>query len=389
MVWFAQIFITRKEPLPRLKNPDYFIVLLLITQVISLIPANIKIVGVYDIIYNVKHVLIYFYLVNKLKRKHLKWIVIILLSAIMIEGSIASYERLTGNVGIGHSKGNVEDVNFANQYDVPGLEGTIRAEGTTKDAHALGLYLVMLLPVPFVLSLMRYLKPGPKLAFYGALIVGLLALLLTFTRAGWLAFAISSAFALWVIIFSWKRGRTILYIVMVVIVVSLAYPQAYTKVYERFSGAPSEIMSRRYEMAMTGLSVWRHNFLFGCGAGNYVSCMDNSDVTRYEDSGLPVHVLPLFIASEIGVFGLIAYYSIIAVAILRCLKMLKCDDLLIRGLALAILTAFIGYLIDGFSSPLGRELVPYYMLWIYISLSMSFKRMLQEHENEPEPLVQE
>lgn len=392
-VWFAQIFIAKKEPIPKFQNLDYFIVLLVISQFISLIPAPHKIIGFYDIVYTMKHILIYFFIVNKVKRRHLKWIVLILLSAILVESALAGYERFTGNVGIGNAKGDTENVRFGDQYEILGTEkGTIRAEGTTSDAHTLGLYFAMLLPVPLVFSLMQYLRPHQRLVMLFFLIAGTMALVFTYTRAGWLCFAISSAFVLWVIIFSWKAGRTFIYVMVVIIAVSVAYPELYTKIYDRFASSPSDLVSERIGMIKTALNIWGNNFLLGCGNANYMYCLQDPDVIRYDyrlsfGNELPVHFLPLFFAAEIGIFGVIAYYAVIFIAMTRCFKQLKCKDLLIRGLALAILAGFISYLLDGFSSPMGRELIPMYTLWIYIALSVAFKRILQEQNDKLEPAV--
>ena len=64
--------------------------------------------------------------------------------------------------------------------------------------------------------------------------------------------------------------------------------------------------------------------------------------------------------------------------IFRCWKMLKCKDLIIRGLGLGIMTGLIAYMLDGITNMMFREATPYVQLWIYIGLSLSFKRLLKE-----------
>ena len=379
-VWFSQVFISKKKIFPKFQIIDYFIFMLLCAQIFSMIGAPQKMLSFFDIIYNIKHFLIYFFILHKIKYSHIRWIIVIILFSVTLEASVAVYERTTGNVGIGHSKGNIENSRFGEQYDVPGFEGAIRAEGTTKDSHALGLYFGMLLPILFVFSITRYLRFAYRWPFYLVLLYGVIGLVVTFTRAGWICFAVSSVFALGIVMFLEKSFKPIIIPLVFVVLMSITYPQAYKHIYDRFSGAPPELISSRYDMVKTSISVWSNNFLFGCGAGNYVYAFEQPDVIKYESGKkLPVHFLPLYVAAEIGIFGVIAFYTIIGIAIYHSCKFFRCKNVLLRGMAIAIVAAFVSYLFDGLSSPLGRELVPYYTLWIYIAISLAFRRIDREH----------
>src|SRR5207237_5223343 len=81
------------------------------------------------------------------------------------------------------------------QEPVSGIEDVTRATGTLYDSHALGLYLAMLLPYTVVLS---FLGPVPgHNRFFSILIfaLGLIGLVVTFSRSGWLSCALSMAVA--------------------------------------------------------------------------------------------------------------------------------------------------------------------------------------------------
>jgi len=64
IVWFSQIFIAKRASLPRLQKIDYIILLLIFSQIVSLIGAANKLLGAFDIIYHIKHILIYFFLAH-------------------------------------------------------------------------------------------------------------------------------------------------------------------------------------------------------------------------------------------------------------------------------------------------------------------------------------
>ena len=157
---------------------------------------------------------------------------------------------------------------------------------------------------------------------------------------------------------------------------TLFYPQGYQKIYNRFKTAPIETILERYDMAKTAMMIWKNYFFFGCGSANYMNCIEEGNIKVYDPGKLPVHIVVLHVAAETGLAGAFSYLAIIFTAMFRCVQMLKCSNLLLRGLSLALLTGFIGYLLDGLSSPLGRSVVPYYLLWVYIAISMSFQRIL-------------
>lgn len=380
IVWFSQIFIAKIESIPRLKAIDYMLLLLILVQMLSLIGAPDKTLGAFDIIYNAKHALIYFFIAHKVKRKHLQWFVLFILIAIMMESSLGLYERLTGNVGIGLSKGGAESL--GEQRIVPGIENEIRATGTTTDSHTLGLYYAMILPIPFVLLMMNFLKSSTRVVMAGVLVFGAIGLLVTFSRAAWLSFAIAMIIAIIIILFSWKQGKSIFVALCIIATVTLLYPKTFEMVYDRLTEAPSEVLSSRYDMNWVALDIWTDNFLFGYGAGNYARALDDPDTTIVGDrDDLPVHNAYLYTAAEVGIVGLIAFYSVILLAISRCYKMLKCEDLLLRGLALAILTGFLGYLLDGLTDPMFKAPVPFMHLFICMGLSSSFERLSKEQIN--------
>ncbi len=373
-VWFAQIFVARKEPLPRLNKLDYFILLLLMAQAVSLVGAPRKDLGMFDIVYNIKHALIYFFIAHKIRRPHLPRVAALLMVAVVLMSPLALYERVTGNVGIGNTKANVLHENFEHQHEVPGLE-QIRAEGTTMNSHTLGIFYLMLLPVPFVLLTMRYYRPAVKFLLAGILVMGLGGLIVTFSRAAWMSFGLSSLFALAVITLAWKQRRALLICLAIFVGVSIAYPRVYEYAYMRIVDAPSEILEARYEMNWTAAGIWRDHFLFGYGAGNYMEALEDPDVAVHGPAWLPVHNAFLYMASETGLLGVIAFFGILLIVILRTYRALGHDDRFVRGLALAILCALIGYLLDGLTDPTFRQAVPYAILWTYMGIAGGLHRI--------------
>ena len=377
LCWFLKIFVIREEPLPKLAKIDFFIILLLSVQWISLLGAPNKMLAFFDIVYNVKHALIYFYLAHKIKRRHLQWIINFILLAIILQGALAVYERTSGNVGIGNTKGNISSSVFGTQGEVPGVEDEVRGSGTTLDSHSLGLYLSMVLPIPFVFLLMQYFKPSRKFFLLIVFLLGVSGLIVTFSRSGWLSFALTSLVSTWIIFFSWKHDREFIVVVGLLFILIPLYPKFYSILDKKLMNAPSALVDVRFEMAKTAIDIWSKNPFFGYGPANYLEAITDPEIVNTghygEMADRPVHNSYLWIAAELGLFGLLAYGGIIAIAMRNCFKLIDNDDGLTRGISLALLAGFFGYLLDGITNMMFREAVPYAQLWLYIALSQVLK----------------
>ena len=289
---------------------------------------------------------------------------------------MAAYEHITGNVNIGNTKGDASHSRFANQYQVPGIENVPRSGGLTSDAHVLGLFYAMLLPVPFVFLMTRGLRTSHKLLFAAVFIMGAAGMVLSFSRSGWLSFAIGITIALGVIVFRWREPRALGIVFLVLIATSLLYPQIYSYVYMKLFESPSGLIDARIEMIQSAMDVWKKHFLFGYGPGNYIDALKDPDIKVVGRGDLIVHNLFMHIAAEKGLFGLLTYYGVIFFAIFRCFKYIMSEDLLVRGMSLAIMAALIAYVLDGVTDPLGREAEPYALLWIYIGIVMALGRIV-------------
>lgn len=380
--WFTQIFITRKKPIPKLRVVDLFIAVLFFAQFLSLVGAPNKLLVFYDIVYNLKYVLMYFFLSHHILRHHLKWIVIFLLFGLLVESPLALYERISGNVGIGRTKG-VQEYGRGYQYEVPGIE-QIRAEGTTRDSHTLGLYYAMVLPLPLVLLLSEEIRPKTKIAVFGILLVGAGGLIVTFSRSGWLSCAIAFAFIIVISVFLWKQKKLLFMAIALFAAVSILYPRVYEYAFVRFFKAPGDILNVRYEMNSTAFGIWMQNFVFGYGAGNYMDALEDPNVHLMCAGKLPVHNAFLYIAAETGLIGVIGFFGIILNSIWNCFGLFKVKDFLIKALGLAICSGFIAYLLDGLTNPTFREAVPYDVLWIYIAIVFAIKSLADQPENRPQ-----
>lgn len=370
LLWFGQVFIAKTKKPPIIRKLDIVILLFILVNVISTLLASNKILASLDVIYTIKHALMYFFIVNVVKKRHIKGIVILILFGIALESGLAAFERITGYASFGAVKGDVASADFGDQqYKVPGIEDELRAGGTTNDSHTLGLYFAMTLPLPFVLMALQSVAPRMRFVLAGILFMGLVGLVVTFSRSGWFGFAIAAITASLVIIYSWKQGRTILIMVVMLFAASAIYPKAYTYVYKRVFEAPSGIMETRYDLHRDALEIWKNNIFFGSGPGNYMESFESLNLVQYTGGDdLPVHNAFLYSGAEIGLFGVIIFYAMIFISMRNGWIAHKNSVGLAKGVSLALMAGFAAYIIDGLTNPMYRQAVPYAQLWVAMAV---------------------
>lgn len=377
--WFCQIFVARVRALPPLGILDGLFAVVFVSQCLSLLGAPDRELAFFDVVYNLKFFLIYFYVAHKVERRHLRWIVALLLMGLLVESPIALYERISGNVGIGRTKGDFGAGQFGGQYEVPGLE-QIRAEGTTKDSHTLGEYFAMLLPLALVFLVVENVRPLWRVLLGVLTVAGLGGLVVTFSRAGWFSFLFAAMVVMGVVFFSWRRGAAAAVVIFGALVLSIAYPKVYEYAFNRIVEAPREIMQTRYDLNWTAIDIWSTNWLLGYGPGNYMEALTDPRINVLGEDWLPVHNAFLYIASESGAFAAVAFFAMIGVAMKRCWRLRNDADVLVRGLAVAIVAGLFAYVLDGLTNPTFREAEPYTLFWTYLGLSVALTRISAARE---------
>jgi len=379
--WFSKIFITKEEPLPRFQRFDWLVVSLIGIYVMSLWGTLDLKLGIYAIVHLIKHILVYFYVSRNFKRSHISWFIAAVFFAIFVESTIGMFQYHTDMFkGLILDKGaGSERLNW--QGRVPGIEGVARATGTSYDSHSLGLYLAMLLPYPFVFLLYsNYVRWSKRIISGSFFILGTVVLIATYSRSGWLSTAIALCMSILVFL-GWREKRSISSIVLLFLVMLILAPWAGARIYERFSTAPPEIMTARFDQFNAALNMWKDNPFFGFGIGNYMKLNFGQETT-------PVHNVFLWIAADTGLFGVLAFYGIIIAALRRLWIIIRQHHYPDCRIALAVATGLVAYLLDGLTNPLFREPIVYIMFWFLIAMSVALTRLHSETRNGPEAHTQ-
>lgn len=381
VAWFVRIFVKREERFPALTKLDWCVLAFIAVHAVSLLQSSSKVLTVYEIVRLGKYILAYFYIAHNLSRRHLKWVVAGVLSAIIVQSVLGVVQQRTGSLlGIGRTKGAL-DVQYE-QYIVTGFEGARRAEGTTFDSHALGLFLAMTLPLPLALVLAPELRLRYRLMVAATLMAGLAGMTVSFSRAGWAAFA-GGAFVLIGCFAYWKEWRRIIQVGIVSAALALpALLPFVSSIRQRLFEAPPELVTARIETIQMSLAIWRDSPITGCGANAYMRALQTHfSIFEGDPYFIPPHNLLVFVMTELGVIGLLAFLGLSVAVCAVNWKLVRQRASLLRLLGAALLAGFVAFQLEGISDPIYATSVTYFLLWFQIGLSAGLYRMSKEAQD--------
>lgn len=367
LVWAARVFVMRLGPVLVLHRRDGWALALVAAYLLSMWGTPDLALALLALGWLLKHLIACLFVSRFLEWRHLRPIVGISAATLLLQAALAFGQVQFGVLqGFARDKG-ADQTERKKQYEVPGIESRVRAEGTAYDSHALGLVLNMALPLALLTALARQERPWLRLLCLGALVAGCAALVLTYSRSAWVCFALVLALLAAVVLFRWRDQRVIPLSLAAAVPISLALPWVLARVGERFSSAPWEIMTERFGQYEVALDVWRSHPLFGFGVGNYMEALGlyNTDFALE----LPVHNTALWLGAEVGVFGVVAFFGLVGAASLRLWRTLDHPDELTRRFALAGLGALAAYVLDGMGNPLFREPVVFISFWLWIGIA--------------------
>jgi O-antigen ligase len=200
-----------------------------------------------------------------------------------------------------------------------GTEVISRVSGTFGHPNSLAGYLVMLVLINLSLF-WAPVSPKVKVALWLTLVLMGTALILTFSRAGWLALGVAAMFSLYLSAFRWIRHRALSFFVSLAMVfilfivsVGLITPLRQRLFLEDYGAARTRIPLIEVAVNIIGHHPW-----LGIGLGNYTMAAPDYDVTpegiSYEFPR-PVHNEFLLIAAEqglpaLGLFLVIVLYVV-------------------------------------------------------------------------------
>ncbi len=245
----------------------------------------------------------------------------------------------------------------------------LRATSLFPDPHMFSFFLGMTLPlfIPLILKKRKVLRLYGLTALwpYGFMaLINLSALLLTFSRGGYLGLTVSG---LWLLVlglrhFNKKQKILLAFVSCVLFLGILFVPIVQNRLISIFDLSEGSIAGR-IVIWQQAFSIWLKNFWLGVGVGNYSYYLNPLYGYR-----LPVyaHNTYLDIGIEMGIFALLAWISIFVYAIYK-LSRVKSQQSKVQSIALsASLMYFLAH--SFFDTPIySPRILPFLMIILAMS----------------------
>ncbi|HUY97011.1 MAG TPA: O-antigen ligase family protein [Verrucomicrobiae bacterium] len=209
--------------------------------------------------------------------------------------------------------------------------------------NAIPLYLVPLDAIALALLLFSD-DWRERLACGLFLVVTAAAVLLSFSRAGWIALA---AVVVFVALFTAYRWQTVLAVVGVAIVAVVSSPGVRQRILVEFSvGSRHNSASTRIELWRSTLNLLRHHPLTGSGLAGFKQALLPYQVKGYVTGSIYPHDIILNFWVETGLLGLIAFAWLVAAVARTSFGGLR-RDRWTRALCIGVLGLLVAVLVHG------------------------------------------
>lgn len=366
-LWINGILM-RREPVPTPNWLDFAVLAFIGMHVLSITSSFSPQLTFLEVVRVGKFALLYLYLSRNITRAQLKYLVVGILFAMTLQAALGVFQHRTGRLmGIGRTKGAAIDYE---QYSVSGFEQVRRAEGTTFDSHALGLFCVMTLPIPIMLGLNRALPGALRIVLALASGIGLVGVIISFSRAGWLALAVSTCVLLACFV-RWKQWRVIAGALAAGACLALVFALPFARyIKQRLFEAPPELVAARFETYEMGFKLWKFSPYTGVGANAYmVGVQDKLGVVEGDPYFVPAHNMLMLLFVEMGPVGMMTFLVLTIVAGVYCWRVVsRATDPILRSLAAALLAAIVALHVEGITDMIYVTGVTYYLLWFELGL---------------------
>ncbi len=333
----------------------------MVAGVLSIYNAVSRELVILELVRLVTLFLILFIVMNLQNRQQVSLFVFSLSVGLVLETLIALYQYYTGqSLGL----------------DVFGEKATIfqnigsrvsRTTGTIGHSNILAYYFEMLIPLMLSMSLAEE-KGRLKLWYFMAFGLGLVGILTTLSRGGWMTLPISLGLVLVVMLRRRLAERKTLVTLFVAsmafaVTISFMYPTIERRlIHDDYGSARSRI-----PLDKAAFSIVKQYPVFGVGLNNFAKIFQTYDQTGGSSVGrtakIIVHNMYLGVWAEVGTVGLIAFLGIFAVAIFAPFGLLSKLERWQRGVAIGVSAGLAAQFIHAMGDPGYRLLMNTSMLF--------------------------
>jgi O-antigen ligase len=295
---------------------------------------------------------------------------------------IAQYAK-KGDIGLQFlGEATMTTLEYANRATYMDGGATFRIGGLLGHPNILAGYIAMLAPLLLAMLMTRLPLPG-KLAIGAVLAMALIALLLTLSRSGWLAFAFAVPIVMGLMLRDRRSRQRALAGTMIALLAGFGGALAFAPaILRRFTQSDPGAVDFRWDWMGVAWAMVRDHPLSGVGLNSFVLHLPGRTVhggtdglTRSFGANWPVvHDIYLLIWAEQGTIGFFCFLLLLA-GLLRTAwaNARRCADPLLFALNAGALAGLCANLLDGFGSFFLRQMPGARLFWILAAIIVAIQ----------------
>lgn len=326
----------------------------------------------------VEMLFLYLYAANNLKTStDLKFLVKCISVTVIITAIVAICQYATGSsFGLKFLGGRESQLLI--EY-----KGISRVSGFLVSSNSLAWFLNLWLPL-----LLLWGIAGTQTKFYSmyliSFLLGLLALVMTYSRGGWVSFVFSLILiVMWLIkkrsckIF---RGALVRFFMLSIIATMFALPFS-PLILERLTSDDYGAAYSRIPLAKVAINMIRYNPVRGVGFGNYEYAMhayDNTSEHITMHFPASVHNIYLMLAAELGIGALVLFVYISIFIFWQGLRAVKSIDKTVVLFLIGILVGLAAFYLQGMIEPGGIGFWKFRPFWFMVGTVLSCSKIQED-----------
>ena len=375
VLWLLDLATTRKKDRSQVSISKRFILLPLLYvgfNVLSLAVAQNLLLSSYGLFQMVQLLLLFVYIAFRIRSEEdVLFLVTMLLVGLILESLIMIFVRVTGTT---------YDLGFT----TASLERSGRVNGTMGSPNAAGGYLSMTLAVA-VGALMVKDKPMLKWLAIVAISLGMISLILTFSRGAWLGFAVACMVIGFVSLRKGWLTPSVIFAAFVVLVLLIAMNEGISA---RVLGNDAGAAESRVYLNELAFNMIKAHPLLGVGINNFTVAMYDYQTVELANIWLfAVHNKYLLVWSEAGIGALITYMLFLLLSVRRGWRDIFKEPHPLSPIVLGLIAGILAHMTHMFVDVFNRG-AALYLVWLYTALIVAIGYCMQQYTNEgatPEP----
>jgi putative inorganic carbon (HCO3(-)) transporter len=336
--WLVRILAKRDSEALSSLHMNLSLVLYFAATVISIAVAQDTALALFEVFLVAQACLVYFYVANSIRtRRDVMFVVSMLLVGCLLEGIVVIAIKLfltpettwNGPIHI--------------YADLAPLTGAMRVGGTVGSPNTAAAYFSLLLAIAAG-SLLTQIGFVHRWLAVAVLAFGSVALILTFSRGGWIALLTAIAV---IFFFARRQRRSSLKVpIAILLILAMIYVPFHSLISARMLGDDKGSAESRIPLNKLAFRMIGDNPLLGVGANNFTVAMPRYLTSEFRSEFLyTVHNTYLLIWTEVGIAGLLAYLAFLLGTLRKGWQCWRFADPLLSPLALAVMAGIAGHML--------------------------------------------